>query len=421
MPEIAIKDDRVVVEYQKGSGKKIRRFNLGLDHLGDSFVAFTLIAEEKPSGWRVLRAEIDLDDTTANSDDAAADLADVRWHIFPSRERGRKLTPVVTYWEKDGLVLAACLSDRYAVRKIPFAEQKRRFKGMPNPDDLLCWWPSRNAWQVAKESARHLSLFPVKDVAVSFYSLNEWIQRPDVRAEIGEYLADLEEMEDDPEIRASVLAEIAAEEYSRYVRRIRTMLLYYRKKGIPAKVVVGSVRRAEAYFAEKNLDPLDPSAWAAASHVFDAMPDFAIEELYSCGPVGVTASRQKLRAALSLISHWPGVVPGPDAVGAVICAGSVHMISLVAWLNPLAGPDAFEKAASALLDELSRRGVDQVTLADGILPFEVCPCCGKFALRVPDDWLKPEPIRSQKVGRNEPCPCGSGLKCKRCCGAGAGC
>jgi uncharacterized protein len=28
------------------------------------------------------------------------------------------------------------------------------------------------------------------------------------------------------------------------------------------------------------------------------------------------------------------------------------------------------------------------------------------------------PIKSTKVGRNEPCPCGSGKKYKRCCGSG---
>jgi uncharacterized protein YecA (UPF0149 family) len=28
------------------------------------------------------------------------------------------------------------------------------------------------------------------------------------------------------------------------------------------------------------------------------------------------------------------------------------------------------------------------------------------------------PRRQRKVGRNEPCPCGSGRKAKRCCGAG---
>ena len=28
----------------------------------------------------------------------------------------------------------------------------------------------------------------------------------------------------------------------------------------------------------------------------------------------------------------------------------------------------------------------------------------------------PKPIRSEKVGRNDPCPCGSGKKYKKCCG-----
>jgi SWIM/SEC-C metal-binding protein len=27
-----------------------------------------------------------------------------------------------------------------------------------------------------------------------------------------------------------------------------------------------------------------------------------------------------------------------------------------------------------------------------------------------------EPIRSEKIGRNDPCPCGSGKKYKKCCG-----
>ena len=29
--------------------------------------------------------------------------------------------------------------------------------------------------------------------------------------------------------------------------------------------------------------------------------------------------------------------------------------------------------------------------------------------------LTPNVVRSDKVGRNEPCPCGSGLKHKKCC------
>ena len=30
--------------------------------------------------------------------------------------------------------------------------------------------------------------------------------------------------------------------------------------------------------------------------------------------------------------------------------------------------------------------------------------------------VKPKPITVQKIGRNEPCPCGSSLKYKKCCG-----
>jgi uncharacterized protein len=34
-----------------------------------------------------------------------------------------------------------------------------------------------------------------------------------------------------------------------------------------------------------------------------------------------------------------------------------------------------------------------------------------------EDLSPPAPFRSTKVGRNDPCPCGSGRKYKRCCGA----
>ncbi len=49
-----------------------------------------------------------------------------------------------------------------------------------------------------------------------------------------------------------------------------------------------------------------------------------------------------------------------------------------------------------------------------------------FSFRIPSfeeiDFVaqsqqKPSPVRSDKVGRNSPCPCGSGKKYKKCCGA----
>ena len=33
-----------------------------------------------------------------------------------------------------------------------------------------------------------------------------------------------------------------------------------------------------------------------------------------------------------------------------------------------------------------------------------------------DTPVKKRPVRKQKIGRNDPCPCGSGKKYKQCCG-----
>jgi len=43
---------------------------------------------------------------------------------------------------------------------------------------------------------------------------------------------------------------------------------------------------------------------------------------------------------------------------------------------------------------------------------------GGNARQAPEKPAKPEPVTVEKVGRNEPCPCGSGKKYKKCCGAG---
>ena len=36
-----------------------------------------------------------------------------------------------------------------------------------------------------------------------------------------------------------------------------------------------------------------------------------------------------------------------------------------------------------------------------------------------DGTVKKQPVRAKKIGRNEPCPCGSGKKYKNCCGRNA--
>jgi uncharacterized protein len=55
---------------------------------------------------------------------------------------------------------------------------------------------------------------------------------------------------------------------------------------------------------------------------------------------------------------------------------------------------------------------------------DVVEALPEIVLGIADFWRDPnrglaEPIRSQKIGRNDPCPCGSGKKYKKCCGSGA--
>ena len=86
--------------------------------------------------------------------------------------------------------------------------------------------------------------------------------------------------------------------------------------------------------------------------------------------------------------------------------------------------------AAEVADFLKRHGVQETVVNERIMgcPHEegvdyplgsTCPQC-PFWANV--DRFTHEPKlqgRERRVGRNDPCPCGSGKKYKRCCGAGA--
>ena len=77
-----------------------------------------------------------------------------------------------------------------------------------------------------------------------------------------------------------------------------------------------------------------------------------------------------------------------------------------------------EVMAESLAEAVSGRGKpdpDALALAlEQIDPAEI-------ALDGPNDEAPRQPVRSEKIGRNQPCPCGSGKKYKKCCGRpGAG-
>lgn len=121
----------------------------------------------------------------------------------------------------------------------------------------------------------------------------------------------------------------------------------------------------------------------------------------------VEIGKQKGGAAAE---RWPTVESVADgtagpmlSLGGGNCFESLHMLAPViyapAWVCDLEAPDLFlAQQDAALLRE-------PYDFADGIKLYRT------FHRHLDTR----EPIRVQKVGRNDPCPCGSGQKFKRCC------
>lgn len=429
--EIAERGNALVVRYCRPEGGPRREFGLRLRYLNGTTVSFTLLAERKKSGaWGVFKAVIDLEETEM-PEEAAADFALLRWHVFPRKERGRVLPPIAALWDAGDLVVAACLPPERGGKPAPLAVQERWFspaweEDSPDPERLLCWWPDPAAWKIARQVAEAFKIAPARAVDVAFFPFSQWRLRADVRTKTEEMRSLLQEAareaggdsEEDKELNRRILAKLVAEEYAAYVRRVRTQLACLKKRGVPARVVLGDVSLAERLFAERGLDPGDPASWAQAAATLPEMPDFVLEEHGGRGPLGAVAGPAKVRAAVSFHSHWPDS-PCADMIAAGVFAGSRFLAGLMCWLNPLRSGDlaVTKGAVDALYEALLKRGVREIAAIDGVLPFEVCPDCGGLSFRMPDEWAKSVSVRREKVGRNDPCPCGSGLKYKKCCGA----
>lgn len=341
------------VQYQHYSGGRKQSFDLLMDYLQGTVVTFSLLVEQKHNGnWKVLSATIDEDETTADPEEALEDLAELRWHIFPDKERGRKIPPVVAVWETDRLVIAACLSDKYSRERFAAKKQEE-----PSAERRLCWWPDSAAWDMGKQVVSHMKQMALGGMEIQFYPFSKWAARPDVVQEVEELFSVISGDDDDPEPLQSPHAEMYADLYAQYLRRMRTMLLYLTQRKIAAKIVLEQTK--------------------------NEMPDFVMEEISQTGPVGIVDG--KIIAVVSSHSHWPKGNTGIDMIGATIYTGTTHLTSLLFWPNPLVD-DSEEKATDALLQELTKRCVQKVIMADQILPFEICPHCHQVLLPgLPDE------------------------------------
>lgn len=202
-------------------------------------------------------------------------------------------------------------------------------------------------------------MVPANTVDIGFSPFSKWVARPDVSREIEELLIGISQEVDNPELPQTIKAEICADMYSQYLRRIGTLLLYFRQREIPARMVL-----------EQAKGQSQPSV---------EMPDFVIEEVAQTGPLGIVG---EIQAVVSAYSYWPGGNTNLEMIGAVIYTGKTHLSDLLFWFNPLVA-GSVEQATEALMEELKKRGVHDIAVLNEVSPFRIGSDCLQVVLQGP--------------------------------------
>ncbi len=85
----------------------------------------------------------------------------------------------------------------------------------------------------------------------------------------------------------------------------------------------------------------------------------------------------------------------------------------------ITGADMFDEMIASIRDDTTRMVLSVMPREREIKRMEVAHVTGEGFSGGPVEKQKPKVLKkSEKVGRNDPCPCGSGKKYKKCCGAG---
>jgi hypothetical protein len=315
----------------------------------------------------------------------------------------------------------------------------------------------RHAIQQALQELEH----PSEAVPEEPYDI--WQDFPEKEVPDFDQLGDEARMEalghEDPEFRAA-----AAHAYfnQSYGEEIRARLFDLARRDADASVrascweaLLGEtereeIREAMLAVAANREAPLEERSGAAVGLAFEgARPEVAavFEELYE-----KPESRAKALEAMwrsldrKFERYFPRHIEDPDRAvqrQAVLGAGQLHLQSEAGRVEKLFGDDDIRSDAlfayallapgetsparmrallkrierlAGGLDELEERivkaGLDQRLLNHGM---------DSIFFPMPEEEYEeeeaPAPAAADKVGRNDPCPCGSGKKYKKCCGA----
>ncbi|MCQ2426630.1 MAG: preprotein translocase subunit SecA [Lachnospiraceae bacterium] len=87
----------------------------------------------------------------------------------------------------------------------------------------------------------------------------------------------------------------------------------------------------------------------------------------------------------------------------------------------IAGADMFDEMSSAIREDTVRMILSIIPRQKEIKREAVAKVTSEGFVGAPTEKKRPVVIKkAERVGRNDPCPCGSGLKYKKCCGKGQG-
>lgn len=217
----------------------------------------------------------------------------------------------------------------------------------------------------------------------------------------------LGEVSDEPEVRRAMLAvienpEASLEEKSgvavalarqtdnaTVVQTIEELYLNPASRAAALKAMARSMDRRFAPYPPRHLDDSDPEIQSQA--------------IWAVGYLGLSSETTRLEA---FFKHHRHRTPALFAY-ALAMPGETSRGRVQALLNKI------EKVAGELdadEQELVRLALDQRLMLHGHKPVF-------FADDSDEVEEEDQPVPAGKVGRNDPCPCGSGKKYKKCCGA----
>jgi HEAT repeat protein len=137
-------------------------------------------------------------------------------------------------------------------------------------------------------------------------------------------------------------------------------------------------------------------------HLDDKDPEVKREAIYGVGYLGISEKAEDLKRFFDDDEYRSDALFAYAlSVRAEISRGRIK--ALFRRIEDLAGgfePEEYEIVKLALDERLMLHGLKPVFFDDSA-----------------EEELEPQVARTAKVGRNDPCPCGSGKKYKKCCGA----